>query len=214
MNRFAQPSTRRRPRRPRPAWTGGDRSAPNRRDNRGVSPVHLVILAAGKGTRMKSGLPKVLHRVGGRPMIEQVLSTARALEPQSTTVVIGHGAAEIRNALARQSGLSLVVQEPQLGTAHALQVAEPVLRGARGAVVLLSGDVPHLTSETLRKLVNRHVQTSAAVTVLTAVVDNPHGYGRIVRTGEGIARIVEERDASPAERAITEINSGIYVFEL
>jgi bifunctional UDP-N-acetylglucosamine pyrophosphorylase/glucosamine-1-phosphate N-acetyltransferase len=179
-----------------------------------VSALHVVILAAGKGTRMKSSLPKVLHRVGGRPMIEQVLSTARTLTPDSTTLVVGHGAAEVRDALARQSGLSFVVQEPQLGTAHALQVTEPLLKRAQGALLLLSADVPQLTAETLRHLVDRHLRSAAAVTVLTAMVDNPQGYGRIVRSGERIARIVEERDASPVERAITEINAGIYVFEM
>jgi bifunctional UDP-N-acetylglucosamine pyrophosphorylase/glucosamine-1-phosphate N-acetyltransferase len=107
-----------------------------------------------------------------------------------------------------------VVQEPQLGTAHALQVTEPLLRDGEGALVLLSGDVPQLTAETLQQLVDHHVQASAAVTVLTAFVENPQGYGRIVRDGERIARIVEERDASSAERGITEINAGIYVFEL
>jgi bifunctional UDP-N-acetylglucosamine pyrophosphorylase/glucosamine-1-phosphate N-acetyltransferase len=179
-----------------------------------VPALHVVILAAGKGTRMKSSLPKVLHRVGGRPMIEQVLSTARALAPESTTVVVGHGAAEVRDALSRQNGLCFVVQEPQLGTAHAVQVTEPFLRGGRGALLLLSGDVPQLTAETLRQLVDRHARSEAALTVLTAVVDSPQGYGRIVRAGDRIARIVEERDASPAERAITEINAGVYVFEL
>ena len=147
-------------------------------------------------------------------MVEHVLANARALGPQSTTLVVGHEADQVRNALAQHRDLRFVVQEPQLGTAHALQVTEPVLRDASGALVLLSGDVPHLAAETLRQLVDHHVRTSAAVTVLTAVVEDPHGYGRIVRNGDGIARIVEERDASPAERAITEINAGIYVFEL
>jgi bifunctional UDP-N-acetylglucosamine pyrophosphorylase / glucosamine-1-phosphate N-acetyltransferase len=179
-----------------------------------VSPVHVVILAAGKGTRMKSDLPKVLHRVGGRPMVEHVLTTARTLQPQSMTLVIGHEAERVRSALEEQQGLRFVVQEPQLGTAHALQATEPVLRDATGALVLLSGDVPQLAAETLRQLVDHHVRTSAAVTVLTAVVENPQGYGRIVRNGEEIARIVEERDANSAERAITEVNAGIYVFDL
>jgi bifunctional UDP-N-acetylglucosamine pyrophosphorylase/glucosamine-1-phosphate N-acetyltransferase len=179
-----------------------------------VPALHVVILAAGKGTRMKSSLPKVLHRVGGRPMIEQVLSTARALNPESITLVVGHAAAEVRDALSGQNGLSFVVQEPQLGTAHALQVTEPILRGVRGSMLLLSGDVPQLAAETLHQLVDQHARSGAAVTVLTAVVDNPQGYGRIVRTGQRIARIVEERDASPVERAIAEINAGIYVFEV
>jgi bifunctional UDP-N-acetylglucosamine pyrophosphorylase/glucosamine-1-phosphate N-acetyltransferase len=179
-----------------------------------VSAVHVVILAAGKGTRMKSSVPKVLHRIGGRPLIEYVLSAARTLNPQTTAVVVGHGADQVRAALVQHRDLTFVVQEPQLGTAHALQVTEPVLRHAQGALVLLSGDVPHLKAETLRQLVDRHLQTGATATVLTALVDNPHGYGRIVRVGDRIARIVEERDATPAERAIREINAGIYVFAL
>jgi bifunctional UDP-N-acetylglucosamine pyrophosphorylase/glucosamine-1-phosphate N-acetyltransferase len=173
---------------------------------------HIAILAAGKGTRMKSARPKVLHRVAGRPLIDRVLATAATLVPASTTIVIGHQAENLRNALKDRSDLTFVVQEPQLGTAHALLTTEPALQGARGTLVLLSGDVPLLTSATLQSLVDRHVSAGAAATVVTAVVDDPHGYGRIVRSGEQIARIVEEKDASSAERAIREINSGIYAF--
>src|SRR5262249_30860077 len=108
---------------------------------------HVVILAAGKGTRMKSALPKVLHRVAGLPLIDHVLASARPLSPSSTTLVIGHHAEALRGALARHSDLSFVVQEPQLGTAHALLQTEPVLRGSRGLLVLLSGDVPLLTAD-------------------------------------------------------------------
>ena len=179
--------------------------------------VHIVILAAGKGTRMKSALPKVLHRVAGLPMIAHVLAAAAALTPRSTTVVVGHQADLVRSALlgiSGYSGLTVVVQEPQLGTGHALLVAEPALRQAAGTLVLLSGDVPLLTPDTLKRLVDRHEATKAAATIVTAIVDDPHGYGRIVRSGEQIARIVEEKDASPAERAIREINSGIYAFAL
>jgi bifunctional UDP-N-acetylglucosamine pyrophosphorylase / glucosamine-1-phosphate N-acetyltransferase len=179
-----------------------------------VSAVHVVILAAGKGTRMKSGRPKVLHRAGGLPMIEHVLKTARSVSPQTLAVVVGHGATELREALVRQPDLTFVVQEPQLGTAHALLTTEPVFRGRSGSLVLLSGDVPLLTPATVRNLLDCHTATSAALTVLTAMVDNPQGYGRVVRSGDGIARIVEERDASAAERAVREINSGIYAFDL
>jgi bifunctional UDP-N-acetylglucosamine pyrophosphorylase/glucosamine-1-phosphate N-acetyltransferase len=175
---------------------------------------HIVILAAGKGTRMKSALPKVLHRVAGVPMIDQVIATAAVLQPRSTTVVVGHQAATLEAALAGREGLRFVVQEPQLGTAHALLTAEPALRGATGTLVLLSGDVPLLTAQTLKLLRERHDSTQAAATVVTAIVDAPHGYGRIIRSGEQIARIVEERDATPAERDIKEINSGIYAFAL
>jgi len=175
---------------------------------------HVVILAAGKGTRMKSALPKVLHRVAGQPLIEHVIAGAGALHPRSTTVVVGHQADALQSALGRHPGLTFVVQEPQLGTAHALLQTEPVLRTSRGLLVLLSGDVPLLTADTLRKLVDRHASRGASMTVVTAPVDDPHGYGRIVRSGEQIARIVEEKDATSAERQIREINSGIYAFSL
>ena len=175
----------------------------------------MVVLAAGKGTRMKSALAKVLHRVAGVPMIEHVLDTAAALSPASTTVVVGHQADDVRRALAARPGLSFVVQEPQLGTAHALLTTEGVLGSAKGTLVLLSGDVPLLTSASLSSLVAHHVAAGAAATVLTAVVDRPKGYGRIVRADAGgIARIVEEKDASAAEREIHEINAGIYAFDL
>jgi bifunctional UDP-N-acetylglucosamine pyrophosphorylase / glucosamine-1-phosphate N-acetyltransferase len=177
-------------------------------------PTHIAILAAGKGTRMKSAHPKVLHRVAGVPMIEYVLATAATLQPETTTVVIGHQAAALQAALAGHRRLSFVVQEPQLGTAHALLMTEPVFRGATGTLVLLSGDVPILSANTLKTLVERHEQAGASATVVTAAVPDPHGYGRIVRSGERIARIVEERDASPAEREIREINSGIYAFRI
>jgi bifunctional UDP-N-acetylglucosamine pyrophosphorylase/glucosamine-1-phosphate N-acetyltransferase len=174
--------------------------------------VHIVVLAAGKGTRMKSASPKVLHRAAGLPMIDHVLATAATLAPKSTTVVIGHHADAVRKALSSRRNLTFVVQEPQLGTAHALLAAEEALAKATGTLILLSGDVPLLTTNTLKTLVERHTSAKAAVTVVTAVVDDPHGYGRIVRTGERIARIVEEKDATSAERAIHEINSGIYAF--
>ena len=177
-----------------------------------MADLHIVILAAGKGTRMKSALPKVLHRVGGVPMIEHVIATANTLHPRSITIVIGHQGDALKAALSGYSGAGFVAQEPQLGTAHALLTTEPVLHAASGTVVLLSGDVPLLTSNTLKTLVNCHESASAAATVVTAVVDDPTGYGRVVRSGEQIARIVEHRDATEAERAIREINSGIYAF--
>jgi bifunctional UDP-N-acetylglucosamine pyrophosphorylase/glucosamine-1-phosphate N-acetyltransferase len=173
-----------------------------------------VILAAGQGTRMKSRLPKVLHRIAGRPMVEYVLRTARSVNPDTVTLVVGHQADMVRNQLAAQPGLKFAVQEPQLGTAHALQQAEPVLAGKTGTLVMLSGDVPLLSASTLGRLLTTHTAAHAAATVVTAMVERPYGYGRIVRSASQLARIVEERDASPAERAIKEINSGIYAFDL
>ncbi len=173
-----------------------------------------MILAAGQGTRMKSRLPKVLHRIAGRPMVEYVLRTARSVNPDTVTLVVGHQADMVRNQLAAQPGLKFAVQEPQLGTAHALQQAEPVLAGKTGTLVMLSGDVPLLSASTLGRLLTTHTAAHAAATVVTAMVERPYGYGRIVRSASQLARIVEERDASPAERAIKEINSGIYAFDL
>lgn len=180
----------------------------------GGPDIHVVILAAGQGTRMKSALPKVLHRVAGRSMIEHVLRTAAAVSPATTTLVVGHQADAVREHLRAWANVGYVVQEPQLGTAHALQQAAPVLEGRSGTVVLLSGDVPLLRPATLQGLIAAHRAANAAVTVVTAVVERPYGYGRIVRAAGRIARIVEERDASPAERQVREINSGIYAFAL
>ena len=173
---------------------------------------HVVVLAAGQGTRMKSSLPKVLHPVGGRPMLESVLRAARSLDPASLTVIVGYKA-EIVKARA-DLDVRYVVQEPQLGTAHALLQAEDALSGARGSLVLLSGDVPLLRGETLKALVLAHHTAGAVATIVTAVVDHPYGYGRIVRAGGNVARIVEERDASPEQRKIREVNAGIYAFDL
>jgi bifunctional UDP-N-acetylglucosamine pyrophosphorylase/glucosamine-1-phosphate N-acetyltransferase len=176
--------------------------------------LHVVILAAGKGTRMKSARPKVLHHVAGRPMIEYVLAASASLAPESTVIVVGHEGGAVELALAGRAGLTFVVQEPQLGTAHALLTTEALLAGSAGTLVLLYGDAPLLRPETLETLVDRHHASRAAATVVTAVVDDPTGYGRIVRSGEKIARIVEEKDATLAERTIREINSGIYAFDL
>jgi bifunctional UDP-N-acetylglucosamine pyrophosphorylase / glucosamine-1-phosphate N-acetyltransferase len=176
--------------------------------------IHLVILAAGKGTRMNSAEPKVLHRAGGLRLVDHVLRAARALDARTTVVVVGHMAERIREALGERPGLRFALQEPQLGTGHALLQAEPHLAGARGTVVLLSGDVPLLRPDTLRALVVTHERSGAAATVLTARVPDPDGYGRVVRVDGRIAAIVEHKDATPAERAVDEINSGIYAFAL
>jgi bifunctional UDP-N-acetylglucosamine pyrophosphorylase/glucosamine-1-phosphate N-acetyltransferase len=180
-----------------------------------MADIHIVILAAGKGTRMKSSLPKVLHRAAGLPLIDHVLRAADTLLPSSITVVVGHQADAVREALGKRLGLGFALQQPQLGTGHALLQAAPGLANARGAVVLLSGDVPLLRGATLRTLVDKHQASGAAATVLTAHLDRPEGYGRIVRDGsDRVTAIVEHKDASPIERAIREINSGVYAFDL
>lgn len=163
---------------------------------------------------MKSQWPKVLHQIAGRPLIEHVLRAASAISPATTSVVIGHSAQMVRERLTGHNELQFAVQEPQLGTAHALRQVEPLLAGRTGTVLLLSGDVPLLTARTLGALVRAHCGARAAATVVTALVDRPFGYGRIVRNKGSIVRIVEERDASPVQRKIKEINSGIYAFDL
>ncbi len=180
-----------------------------------MSDTHVVILAAGRGTRMKSADPKVLHEALGIPLIEHVLRAADSLRPASVVVVVGHGASRVEAALSKRLGLRFALQEPQLGTGHALLQAAPHLAGAAGTVVLLYGDVPLLRAATLQALVTAHDARAAAATVLTARVAQPAGYGRIVRDANGrIAAIVEDKDATPVQRAIDEINSGVYAFAL
>lgn len=176
--------------------------------------LHIVVLAAGKGTRMRSAIPKVLHSAAGRLLIERILETAESLRPTSVIVVVGHQGSQVKEALAHRLTLDFAVQEPQLGTGHALLQTEPLLANARGTLLLLSGDVPLLRRETIERLLQTHQTQHAAATVLTAVLDNPDGYGRVLRENGEIVAIVEDKDASANERQITEINSGVYVFDL
>jgi bifunctional UDP-N-acetylglucosamine pyrophosphorylase/glucosamine-1-phosphate N-acetyltransferase len=169
---------------------------------------------------MKSDLPKVLHRIAGLAIVERVLRTAVALSPATITVVVGHGADALKNevmALGLQRlpiRVQFALQENQLGTGHALLQTRPFLEGESGTVVLLSGDTPILSVDTLRALLQTHTEARAAATVVTAHLARPFGYGRIIRTKGNISKIVEERDASDAQRKVTEINSGIFAFAL
>jgi len=177
-----------------------------------ASAVDVVIMAAGKGTRMKSKLPKVLHLLAGRALLKHVVDTAAELLARQVTIITGHGAMEVEAALASSTGsaalfdINFVRQEPQLGTGHALQQAVPVLRDD-GIVVVLSGDVPLIAADTLQQLINACGGTQLAL--LTIDFADPTGYGRIVRQGEQVQAIVEHKDASEAQRAIKEIYSGI-----
>jgi len=176
---------------------------------------HVLVLAAGKGTRMRSSRPKVLHRLAGRPLVEHVLRAADPLGASSTTLVVGHRAEAVERELgAIRGGLDFVRQEPQLGTAHAVLQAEPVLAGRSGTLVVLMGDAPLVSSTTTRALAETHERAGAAATVLTATLARPYGYGRIVRRGGQLAEVVEEADATPEQRALREVNSGIYAFDL
>lgn len=177
------------------------------------SPLAIVIIGAGKGTRMKSALAKVLHPLAGRPLIVHVLELARCLRPHQLITVVGYQAEAVRSVCERQ-GAMCVVQEPQLGTGHAVAQAAPLLADFPGDVLILYGDVPLLQSATVQHLCREHCQQQATVTVLTAVLPEPHGYGRIIRDAQGrMQRIVEERDASASERMICEVNSGIYCIQ-
>lgn len=179
----------------------------------------ILILAAGKGTRMHSDLAKVLHRINGRPMIHYVLETARALRPRRIIVIVGHQAGAVRRELAGlpgPSGLTVefAVQEEQLGTGHAVRQAEPLLAGESGIVLVLAGDTPLIRPSTLTSLIQAHRRDGAAASVLTAGVEDPTGLGRILRDGTGrIDRIVEEKDATGEQRALKEINTSTYCFE-
>jgi len=171
-----------------------------------------VILAAGQGTRMKSAVPKVLHEVCGLPMALYPVRLSRVLGCSRIVAVVGFGAEKVKTSLA-QDDLVFALQEEQLGTGHALLCAEESLAGFSGTLLLLCGDVPLVRQDTLERLLEFHATRKASVTVLTTEVSNPHGYGRIVREGDEVLRIVEEKDASPKERTVREINTGIYAFE-
>jgi len=173
--------------------------------------VEAVVLAAGKGTRMKSDLAKVLHTLAGRPLLDHVLDTVAAVGIGHTVVVVGHQADRVREACGRP-GLDFVVQEPQLGTGHAVQMAAPAL-GDDGYTVVLAGDVPLLRPQTLGRLIDTAVASGAAATVLTCVVSDAQAYGRIVKDAQGrVLKIVEARDATREELAIGEYNTGVFCF--
>jgi len=174
-----------------------------------------IVLAAGQGTRMKSKRPKVLHEVAGRPMVRHVVDALRRAGAERIIVVVGHGADLVRAALA-DAGVEFVEQAEQLGTGHAVMQAAPALAGFSGSVVVTCGDAPLLRPETVAAVVAEHERVGAAATLLTAVLDDPTGYGRVIREGGAgagrVVRIVEEADATEEERRIREINSGTYCF--
>ncbi|WP_214780896.1 bifunctional UDP-N-acetylglucosamine diphosphorylase/glucosamine-1-phosphate N-acetyltransferase GlmU [Exiguobacterium sp. s22] len=171
-----------------------------------------VILAAGKGTRMKSKLYKVLHPVLGKPMVEHVVDQLDQIGVSRQIVIVGHGAEAVQDTLGTR--VEYAVQEEQLGTGHAVQMAEAELAGKAGATLVVCGDTPLLTAETLEALLAHHEAQQAKVTVLTAIADDATGYGRVVRGEDGnVTKVVEHKDASETELAIHEINTGTYVFD-
>jgi UDP-N-acetylglucosamine pyrophosphorylase len=173
----------------------------------------IVIMAAGKGTRMQSDLPKVLHEANGKPLVAYVIEKSQALDPEKIVLIIGHQAEKVRQATA-SFPVAYALQEPQLGTGHAIMQAEPLLADFNGEIIILSGDAPLFTALTLREIVAFHRSKQAVATVMTAEIDDPTGYGRIIRSDddEEVLKIVEQKDASEQEKAVKEINSGVYVF--
>ena len=170
-----------------------------------------VILAAGKGTRMKSKLPKVLHKAGGKSMVQHVIDAAKAAGAERNIVVTGFGGDMVRAAIGSQA--EFVEQKEQLGTGHAVLQTADLLKDENGTVMVLCGDTPLLTGELLKKLYDEHVAAKAKATVLTAIMPDATGYGRIIRKTDGsVEKIVEHKDATEAERQVKEVNSGIYCF--
>ena len=178
-----------------------------------MAKVKAVILAAGKGTRMKSELPKVIHTALGKPMVDYVIEAARdaGAEKEDICLVVGHKADLVKKTVG--DGVNYVLQEEQLGTGHAVRCASDFI-GEEGLTMVLCGDTPLITGSTLKKLVETHIAEGNAITVLTAVVDDPTGYGRIIKDNWGkFVKIVEQKDATLEEQRVDEINSGIYVFD-
>src|SRR4051794_4876861 len=184
--------------------------------NTSSGSLNVLIMAAGLGTRMKSNRAKVLHEIGGAPLIAYVARAAQALEPRAIITIVGHQAEEVERAVLAEVGelASFVVQEKQRGTGDAVESARSLLENSDSLVVVLSGDVPMIRVETLQKLIEHQRNTGAACSILSVRLENPTGYGRIIRDSNGeFRKIVEQRDATEEERKVREINSGIYCFE-
>lgn len=177
-----------------------------------MTNTYAVVLAAGKGTRMKSSLYKVLHPVCGKPMVEHVIDNMDQVGVEKIVTIVGHGAELVQSKLGSRSEYAL--QSEQLGTAHAVLQAEEVLSNLKGTTIVICGDTPLITAETIKELLNHHKETNAKATILTAIAENPAGYGRIIRTEQGnVKSIVEDKDANSEEKLVKEINSGTYCFD-
>ncbi len=180
-----------------------------------MTQLNAIILAAGKGTRMNSDLPKVLHPVAGRPMVHWVIDACEQVGVSRSVVVVGHKAELVREELSSRSNLHFVDQTEQLGTGHAVVIAGPLFKDIPDDlnVLLLYGDGPLIRTETLSALIETHQAKRAAATLATAVIDDPTGYGRIQRNSEGnFEKIVEQKDANPEQLEIGEVNPGYYCF--
>ncbi len=173
----------------------------------------IAILAAGKGTRMKSDLPKVLHPLAGKSLIDRVLSCTQGLNPEKQLIVVGHQAKVVRESLKSYTGLDFIIQEPQNGTGHAVQQLRPKLKRFNGELLVLNGDVPLLRAETLSSLLKFHKESNSSVTFLSARLESPTGYGRVFTNESGLVKeIIEERDCNQEQRQNKLTNAGIYCF--
>ena len=177
-----------------------------------MTNIFAIVLAAGQGTRMKSKLYKVLHPVCGKPMVQHVVDHIGTLNVERIVTIVGHGAEMVKEQLGEQS--EYVLQAEQLGTAHAVQQAEPILGTLEGTTLVVCGDTPLIRPETMKALFDYHTSQNAKATILTAVASDPTGYGRILRDAKGnVAQIVEQKDATEEQRKVTEINTGTYCFD-
>jgi UDP-N-acetylglucosamine diphosphorylase/glucosamine-1-phosphate N-acetyltransferase len=178
-----------------------------------MKKLYTLILAAGMGKRMKSDLPKVIHKINGKELVKYVISQARETGSDGIWLIIGYKG-ELVTEATKDLGVRYVVQKEQLGTGHAVMQAEQALEGKSGDVLILCGDVPLLRPETLINFRNNHTASGAVATVLTTEFDDPFGYGRIIKDASGnIIKIVEQKDATDEEKAVKEINSGVYIID-
>lgn len=178
-----------------------------------MRPISTAIMAAGKGTRMKSDLPKVLHPLNNRPMVHFVIDLAEQIKSEKIVLIVGHKNEMVKDECSSRP-VAFALQDPQLGTGHAVKITESHFEGYEGDVLVLSGDVPLLTEKSVRALIDEHQKSEATATLLTAILEDPTGYGRVKRDANGMVDcIVEQKDANKDELAIKEINVGIYLFD-
>ncbi len=172
----------------------------------------VAILAAGKGTRMASSLPKVLHKLSGKTLLQRVLDSCNELNPNKVFIIVGHKSKEVEDSVIKSKKIHFIVQEPQRGTGHAIQILSKQVKKYKGKLLVLNGDVPLIKSETLRKLLNFHDSRNADVSLITTKKKNPHGYGRVFIKDNLIENIIEEKDCDDYQRKNSLINAGIYCF--